>query len=349
MSSMPPGSEWNSSPPLEAIEAAAALWLSLRDRGLSAAETTEFVAWLEHDPRHAAVFAELERTWKELDALAAPVETSATHRHSSATLRSRSRRWKSLGLGVVAAVLMVAAILTLRMPRPAAETEIGGLLNLDLPDGSVVQLNTDTAIATNCSAAARRVRVLRGEAYFSVMKDPARPFIVSVGRVAVHAVGTEFNVHSDGTKVEVLVTEGRVRLDDSIRGESLLAASAESEGPPLLVAGERAIVDFQATHIAGAANGLASVTKLTAPEVQRKLAWQERRLAFDGVPLAEVAKEFNRYNRRQLVIVDQQLSEKRFSGTFRSDGMESFIRLLETDFGVTVVRDASSVRLQLAK
>lgn len=249
----------------------------------------------------------------------------------------------------MAAALVVAAVLTFRVPRPVVETEVGGLRSLDLPDGSLVQLNTDTAIETDFSAAARHVRVLRGEAYFSVMKDPARPFIVSVGRVAVRAVGTEFNVYNKGTKVEVLVTEGRVQLDDSAQGRSLLAAVGHSAEPPLLVAGERAVVALQAGPAVDPSTGLATVTKLTVPEQRRELAWQERRLEFDDVPLSEVVAEFNRYNRRQFVIMDHQLAGKRFSGAFRADAAETFIRLLETDFGVTVVREADSVRLRFSK
>lgn len=51
--------------------AAAAAWLSLRDRGMSAAETAEFVRWLQQDPQHAAVFADLDRVWKDFDRLGA--------------------------------------------------------------------------------------------------------------------------------------------------------------------------------------------------------------------------------------------------------------------------------------
>jgi transmembrane sensor len=81
-------------------------------------------------------------------------------------------------------------------------------------------------------------------------------------------------------------------------------------------------------------------------QVQRALAWQERRLEFDAVPLAEVVREFNRYNRRQLVISDPQLAAKRFSGTFRADGYETLVRLLEDDFGVTATRSGREIVLR---
>src|SRR5690606_21963004 len=61
----------------DVIEVAAAAWLSLRDRGMNAAETAEFVHWLQQDAQHAAVFDELDRTWKQFDRLAAVPDADA--------------------------------------------------------------------------------------------------------------------------------------------------------------------------------------------------------------------------------------------------------------------------------
>jgi transmembrane sensor len=91
---------------------------------------------------------------------------------------------------------------------------------------------------------------------------------------------------------------------------------------------------------------LATVTKVSPGETRRLLAWQERRLEFDTVPLADVVREFNRYNRQQLAIADAALAEKRFSGTFRADGYESLVRLLENDFGVRTERGERAIVLR---
>ena len=94
--------------------------------------------------------------------------------------------------------------------------------------------------------------------------------------------------------------------------------------------------------------GHATIEKISASHTQRALAWQERRLEFDAVPLAEVVREFNRYNHRKLVISDAALGAKRFSGIFRADGYESLVRLLETDFGVNVTRNEREIALHVA-
>ncbi len=335
------------------IEAAAAAWLSLRDRGMSPAETTEFVRWLQQDPQHAATFAELDAVWKDFDrlgAVPAPSLAAAASSSPEADLlapRARARHhrtlaWTATALGAAAAVaLLLLSLAHLRTPRHTAETAIGAFQKLDLPDGSVAQLNTDSALDTAFTATERRVRIVRGEVFFNVTKDPARPFIVTSGAVAVRAVGTAFNVRQRADAVEVLVTEGRVRVDDARAGHSLLpaASTASTTEPPLLSAGEFAVVPSTVA-------APAKVARLSAPAAQRALAWQERRLEFDAVPLADVAREFNRYNLRQLIIADPALAAKRFSGTFRADSYESLVRLLETDFAVTATRTDREIVLR---
>ncbi len=341
------------SPSPEVIEAAAAAWLSLRDRGMTATETAEFVRWLQLDPQHAAVFAKLDAVWKDFDRLGAVPATSSTPAAPDPDLLAprvhpprhhRPLVWSAVGLAAAAAIIVLAVVQP-RTPSHTAETAVGAFQKLDLPDGSVAQLNTDSAIDTTFTANERRVRIVRGEVFFTVTKDPARPFIVTSGPVAVHAVGTAFNVRQSPAGVEVLVTEGRVRLDDAARGRSLLPAAA-TDPAPLLVAGERALVTAGPT---GSAPAPATVAKVDASAIQRALSWQERRLEFDAVPLAEVAREFNRYNRRQLVIADPALAAKRFSGTFRADSYEPFVRLLEDDFGVVAMRTEHAITLRPAR
>ena len=340
-------------PAPEVIEAAAAAWLSLRDRGMNAAETAEFVRWLQQDPQHAALFAELDRVWKNLDRLAAvPAPADAAPDADLLAPRVRPRRLRTLGwaaLGAAAAVAILFFNSSPLRPRPhAAETAVGAFQKFEMPDGSVAQLNTDSAIDTDFSATERRVRVVRGEVFFNVTKDPARPFIVTSGRVAVRAVGTAFNVRARDAAVEVLVTEGRVRVEDLQQGQSVLPSAVATAEPPLLVAGERAVVAVPAGASAPS-HVTATVEKIAAPAALRALAWQERRLEFDGVPLAEVVGEFNRYNRHQLLIADPALAARRFSGTFRADGFETLVRLLETDFGVTATRGDHEIVLHVAR
>ena len=324
-------------PEADAIEATAAVWISRRDGGMNEAETAAFIRWLQQDSRHAEVFAELDATWKSFNRLhvAKPAGAAVPNADLLAPRRRRRHRalWGAAALTAAAAVVFLALAWP-RVPTAAGlrqnlVTAVGVFQRTELPDGSIVQVNTDSEVAVQYTATERRVRLVRGEAHFTVAKNPDRPFIVSAGQVAVRAVGTAFNVRLRPAAVEVLVTEGKVQVNDSVQGGSLLMPQAGAE-TPLLVANERAVIPTQA--VTGRA--AAAVTPVAPAEIGRALAWQERRLEFYDVPLREVVAELNRYNTHQLVIDDSRLLEQRFTVTYRPDGWPELVRLLESTYHV---------------
>jgi transmembrane sensor len=217
-------------------------------------------------------------------------------------------------------------------------TRIGEFRKLELPDGSTVRLNTDSSIGIAFSAGERRVRLRRGEAHFTVAKNPARPFFVEAGGIAVRAVGTAFNVRLRTAGVEVLVTEGKVRVSDPARAASLAGPESPVAAPemPLVNAGERMVIPA----VGWPAELVTPVAAMAVPaaEIERALAWQDQRIDVVAVPLAELVAEFNRYNGQKLVVEDAALGERRFGGSFRVDAPETFARLLETRFGLRVER-----------
>lgn len=325
------------------MEEAALAWFAKCQRGLSAEQETEFQDWLTADPQHATLFNELDGTWALLGRAkeAAPLAVAPAPRpHWSARL-------VRFGLPLAAAAALAVGYLA--WWRPAhytgeTATAIGALRVLHLPDGSLVTLNTDSAVAAAFTPAERRIRLERGEAHFNVAKNPDRPFIVEAGGVSVRAVGTAFNVRLEDRAVEVLVTEGKVRVDDAVSGKSLLArpAGVEEEarpalGHPVLTSGQKVVVALPAP-VTRVDSGLreTAATAVSTEEIQRELAWQDRRLDFELAPLDEIAAEFNRYSGHKLVIADPALARRRFGGSFRPDDQAGFVRMLRENFDVTV-------------
>ncbi len=336
----------------EKIEATAAVWLSLRDRGLSPTETAEFVRWLQLDPGNAVALEELDRTWRKFDRAAAlrggqSGEVAEAGAHGGHQRPSRPRQKLGWVAGLAAVFAVMLGIWSNRSAlRYTAETSVGVLQKLDLPDGSIALLNTDSAIDAVFTPEERRVRIVRGEVFFTVSPDASRPFLVTAGPVVVRALGTAFNVYRQGGAVEVLVTEGRVRVMDAGSGRSLLSAGGAPEGGSgSLGAGQRAVVTTEG-HGTAASSPPVNVVALDQASLRRQLAWQERRLEFEEVTLAEIVGQFNRHNRMRLVVADPDLARQRFSGVFRADGQESLLRLLQNDFGVQVIRGSEEVLLR---
>jgi transmembrane sensor len=329
-------------PPLpiheEAIEAMAAAWLAQRDEGLTAAEEADFTRWQQADPRHAAAVARLGKTWRTLQQLREFRPESRLHPDPDLLGRPAARiiAFPVAAAAGLAAALAIGAFFLFgtRPPEPVIAppalaatvyaTTADGYQRVTLADGSVLELNASSEVRVDFLPAERHVELKRGEAHFTVAKDPARPFIVHAGKVAVRAVGTAFNVRLAGEGVEVLVTEGRVRVENA----------ATAGGLPELVAGQRLLVPAQP----GLGAGAAPAEELTPAAIHTVLAWQGPRLRFNETPLAEVVAQFNRHNQVQIELGDASLASLPVDGSFRSENVEAFIRLLESDASLRVER-----------
>lgn len=329
-----------------AVVQAAAEWRARQDAGLSPAEQDELARWLEADPRHAELFGEMEDTWALLDRTRelSPQALCLPDAAASTSTGSPARRHRRSSLPVSLAAAAAVALAAWAWQRPAGgvvefadstTAEAGSLKRVNLPDGSVVRLRAASAIAVSLGRSERQVRLLRGEAHFSVVRDPERPFVVETNGVGIRAVGTAFSVVSRPGAVEVLVTEGKVGVESALAGapRATLLPPVAAGRSPVLFAGERAVVPLPTPRVPVAP---ATVERLAAGEIESALAWQRRVLAFEAAPLAEIVAEFNRYNRHQFVIADPALAGLRFGGSFRADDPDGFLGLLVATAGVNV-------------
>lgn len=334
------------SPAPDTLDAMAAQWLARRDRGLTAAEQDAYLQWLREDPRHGAAITRLEKAWNVLDQL-----TEWRPKHSprpNPDLLAPRRRGKIYWLSTAAfAAVAAVALLLFFSPRKSPPPTQGhaiihpGPERMALEDGSVIELNSGAKVEVHFTPEERRVQLVRGEAHFTVAKNQDRPFIVGADKVAVRAVGTAFSVSLDQREVLVLVTEGTVQVAEHAV-PAVASHEPDGDGAPLtdgpaptpvaLTAGQQTVI-ARATAV----RAVPDIQELTPAQLERSLAWQGLRLEFIDMPLGSVVAEFNRYNRRKLVVNDPATAAIVVAGTFRADNVEGFVRLLGNDggFGVT--------------
>lgn len=319
------------------IEQTAAEWLVRREGdGWSDADQTAFDHWVAEETAHRIAVIRLETVWRKAGRLrvsalrSGEAEASGSVRASTSSARTEvgdgavdnpRRRW--LWPAAIAASLALVSI-PIYQNFTAAETyatAVGGFQRFPLADGSRVDLNTNSRLDVAYTKAVRRLDLERGEAFFKVAKNPARPFVVHAGAWRVTAVGTAFTVKLRGGDIDVVVTEGRVRIDPPATGATPTRPIFASAG--------------QAATAAGAAP---IVRPLSAAAIDMALSWRDGLLIFEGRPLGEIAAEFNRYNQVQLV-VDPSATGVIVDGSFRATNVEGFLRLLRQGFDVQSVRD----------
>jgi transmembrane sensor len=141
-------------------------------------------------------------------------------------------------------------------------------------------------------------------------------------------VGTAFTVKVRDGSAEVTVTEGVVQVQ----------RAGEPDSPPIkrLGANQRASVTQART---------VEVHSIEPSEVERRLAWIDGRVAFDGESLADAVAQINAHNRRQIVIADPELAAQPIIGVFRADEIETFARTAAEILGARVVEDGDTISL----
>lgn len=239
----------------------------------------------------------------------------------------------------VAALMLVMAAMILGLQwvsfRPQVlnyATNHGEQRSLQLPDNTFVRLNSDSAIAVRFSQHRRLVEVNRGQAYFEVAKDPARPFGVRVGGLLIKDIGTAFDVYRQDTRTTVTVTEGRVQVWPVPPTLSRAGWLRRHQRPAAATPG-RPLVDLVAGHQARiAASG--QLESQGPVDAEQAIAWLQGNIVFEGESIAAVAAQFNRYNNLQISVNDQHIGALAISGTFAAHDVPTFVAFLNSIPGV---------------
>jgi transmembrane sensor len=170
-------------------------------------------------------------------------------------------------------------------------------------------------VRASVTATGRIVTLDEGEAYFDVVHDAARPFVVYAGNRRITDLGTKFSVYRSGDDVRVTVREGRVRVE--ILGQA---------SQPVVTDGGHEVVTKGGETLV-----------LTKPDadIADDLSWRGGMLVFKEQTLAEAADQFNRYNTRQ-ILVEGNARRIRIGGSFKADNVDVFVLLLHRGFGLSV-------------
>ena len=331
----------------------AATWATLLDDGdPSAGDRKRLAAWLRESPQHVkelllakVILTEAESIDPDrrisVDDLLADhgAEVFSFEHAPESPAPAPIRRIGGRAIGIAASLFTVVIAATFLAMSPFSPfdinqiqkadytTAIGEQRSLSLDDGSIIHLNTLSTISVEYGKGERAINLVDGEALFDVAQDPNRPFRVYAGGTIAEAIGTTFNVRRIGDDAEVAVLEGKVTVtvtdSETLRGlvepePSTAAANPAGNNSITLAVGETATVD---------ASG--SLHAVPSRDLDAVAAWRMRKLVFEDAPLAEIAGEFNRYNRTKMQIHGDETISPRFSGVFDADDPNAFLSVLQ--------------------
>ena len=197
-----------------------------------------------------------------------------------------------------------------------------------LPALSVVlHLNGDTAIVVRSVPQSGEVILERGELQAQVEHNDLRQFRVTIGRLVVQDLGTEFNILALGDTTHFAITQGEAQLferredGELVDPEMALSGTSRAREPLVVRAGD--VVD-----IAHGADGAVWVTrKVRDPlEANTKAEWRHGVVSFDAIPLGEAVKMVNMYHDGKLVVDDPELARLKLGGSFDPANLDDFLK-----------------------
>ncbi|MDE1179371.1 FecR domain-containing protein [Paraburkholderia sp.] len=316
-----------------AVESQAATWFVRRQTDVGASDEAAFQAWLAQSPAHRQCYALFANVWQTLDdvpkrdidrfktgfARVEPVaKPAARTAPASPGRRAFVPRFALAGTAfacVGAGWLGWNAWQQSPTFTASYETRRGEFQKIALPDGSTMELDTDTRVETRLFRHRRDVHVIRGQAMFTVKADPDCPFNVMARAVTVTVVGTRFVVRCtdsglENGNVRVDVQEGRVRVASTPPG-------SDTRRVIELAAGQ-----FVTTDAVGL---LGPVSAISPAEVG---AWRQGRVTFDDTTLSRALQEFERYEATHIVVADPSVGAMRLTGSFDVRQLGLFVRAL---------------------
>jgi transmembrane sensor len=217
-------------------------------------------------------------------------------------------------------------------------TKNGISTKMILPDGSTVWLNAGSKLDyTRIGTSGNREVQLTGEAFFDVVKNPDRPFIIHTSKIDVKVLGTKFNVkaYPNDKTVETSLVQGSVEVFVKNRpGEKyllkpnqklVLLNNAETDVLPKATVNRNSKLPIIAIN---------HLTYRTDDTMAIETSWMQNKLVFENEAFADVARKMERWYDVKIQFRTSSLEDELLNGDFRKETLSQALDALQitTDF-----------------
>jgi transmembrane sensor len=298
-------------------------------------EFAELAKWRQRSPAHQYAYQKIAGLWDQLDipllAWHEQHEQSGleviNHENSeylatelpSNTAKAGNARAKYVAIAATVLLILSFSLFPDYFRHPFADyrTYIGEQTAATLADGTVIHLNTNTAINLMYTSHIRHVELLQGEAEFAVAHDKDRPFVVTSGAVKTRAIGTKFVVRHENEQSKISLLEGRVRL--AAKEESGHKQKEISLNP-----GQQ--VSYNNVRF----------SSLQPVDPTGATAWKAGRLLMNFVTLEQAVAEINRYRRGKVKVLSTHLAQTEINAVIDLHLIDAWLDALESSIPVKV-------------
>ncbi|QDG94582.1 FecR family protein (plasmid) [Rhizobium sp. NIBRBAC000502774] len=309
------------------LEREAIAWFTRMSGNPSRQESRDFQRWLASCDENTRAYEATRKLWFQLGAVAEIMgkDASADLARPLEIIRKRKLRHRGRAIVSVAggclALLMGAGWLWLEEPHFWQDlnanivTSRGERRVVTLVDGSKVELDADTAMEVDVSSTRRRVRLLRGNAYFGV-KPEEIPFVVEAVDGETRVMGTEFDISIQRNgSVTTTLAKGVVSVHLPGTSEEIILEPGQSVSYDTSGIGEARTVDTE---------------EITA--------WRNGRFIFANARLEDVLAHIERYRDGRIVLTSSALANRTVSGNIALDDPDRALAAMQSSVGFRMTK-----------
>ncbi|GGI76468.1 inner membrane sensor for iron transport [Shewanella hanedai] len=316
-------------------------WIAKMDRELTDEERVALATWLHSDVENLKVLFEIAQMWDKMDELG---------RLSDIFPKTKPARKQSpVWMGAIAASILLFLSVgiyvftqdiepngqpsSLIAIQSSYQTAVGESNTINLPDNSILVLNTNSFVQVRYTAKERIIELQRGEINIEVAHDTSRPLSVLAGGKVIRAVGTAFNVDVRASGVELIVTDGKVLV---VKKSAAAFLKESKESRPRVTSSALAVAKDERVMLNNKEPLPRVASKVTPGEIATKLSWRTGNLIFRGESLEEAMAEISRYTDIHFELADDEnLKKIKVAGMFKTGDVNGLLNILDQNFNVS--------------
>lgn len=199
-------------------------------------------------------------------------------------------------------------------------TAKGQKSTITLSDGTIIRLNAGSKLKypEQFSKSSREV-FLSGEAFFTVRKDPKRPFIVKTGDLTTTVLGTSFNIsaYQDESEIHVAVVSGKVSVTKN--------NESEDENKDVLILRPNEVASF---------NPAKEILAKEKKDISHLTDWTNGILRFRNMHFNEAAKELEKWYGVKVTVQGDKLDDCIIEGGYKELSLHKVLEALQFTFNI---------------